>query len=145
AESHGKVDVPLRDVLFEPFDDERDADQQEEAQRQDLHRRVTVHERTNRPRRDHHHADRDDHGGDHHRDLVHHPNCGDHRVQGEHDVQQQDLDDDVAEGGMTAYLRSVLTLQLVMDLDGALRNEEQTTHDEDQVPAGELHTQEGNE
>ena len=50
-----------------------------------------------RPRRDEHHADRDDDGGDHDADLVDHADRGEHRVEREHDVEQDDLDEDGAD------------------------------------------------
>ena len=92
-ESHREVDVALRNVLLEAFEDERHADQQQEAEREHLHGRVLLHERADRLGRGHHDADRDHHGGDHHPQLVDHADGGDDGVEREHDVEQHDLDE----------------------------------------------------
>ena len=47
-EAHREVDVALRNVLFEAFEQQRHPDQQQERQRQHLHRRMPVHEGADR-------------------------------------------------------------------------------------------------
>src|SRR3990170_1640609 len=79
-EGHGKVDVALGDVLVEALQHQHEPYQEQEAQCQHLQRGVAVDEAADRSGRDHHDADRDHHGGDHHAQFVHHPNGGYYRV-----------------------------------------------------------------
>ena len=122
----------------EAFGDERHADQQQERQRQHLHRRMPVHERADRPGREHHHA----------RptmttaaiitaQLVDHADRGDHRVEREHDVEQHDLDDHAGERGgdpLAAWPSSPSSL--LVDLEGALAEQEQAADDQNQIAPG---------
>jgi hypothetical protein len=90
------------------------------------------------PAADHHHQHGDDHGGDHHRQMVGHADRRNHRVQREHDVQHHDLRDD---GGERSHLlRAILVLlalEVVMDLDGGLAQQEQAADDQHEVARGD--------
>ena len=57
--------------------DEHHADQQQEAEGQHFHRRMPLDEAGDRAGKDHHHADRENHGGDHHPDRLGHADGGD--------------------------------------------------------------------
>src|SRR5215203_2205715 len=135
-EGHGEVDVALGDVLVEALKHQHEPHQDQEAQRQHLQRGVSVDEAAYRPGRDHHDADRDHHGGDHHAQFVHHPNSGYHRVQREHDVEEDDLYKDGAEGRLHPGIAvALLALELVVDLVGGLAQQEQAAADKYQIPA----------
>src|SRR5262245_16325570 len=52
-ERHREVDIALRDVLIEPFEQQRKPDEEQETQGEYLHRRVPVDETADGSRRDH--------------------------------------------------------------------------------------------
>src|SRR5262245_19531180 len=108
-ETHGEVDVALRNVHAEAIADERHADQQQERQREHLDGRMMVHELADRTRCEHHDGDGKDDRGDHHGYLVGHPDGGDDGVEREDDVEQHDLANDGAERRRGAR-RTVLAL-----------------------------------
>ncbi len=96
---------------------------------------MVVHEVADRLGRDHHHADGDEHRGDHHRDLVDHPDRGDNRVEAEDRVEQDDLHDDRPErcGAGSCRRVALLALELLVDFEGRLADEEQSAEQEDEI------------
>ena len=93
-----------------------------------------------------HDADRNDHSGDHHGNLIHHPNGGDHRVQREDDIQQHDLDDHAHKGDRGALgLVMLMAFQLVVDLIRAFGKEEKTSDDQNQIASGDFLPEDGEE
>ena len=88
----------------------------------------------------HHERDGDDHRRDHDRDLVDHADRGDDRVEREDDVEQHDLHDHRRnDAALTAAEAcALLALELVVDLVGALADQEQAARDQDEVAARDL-------
>jgi hypothetical protein len=81
---------------------------------------------------DQHYQDGYHNGGDHDRELVHHANDGYHRAQREDQVEGQDLDEHPGEGGPRPGDAVVpFALQVVVDLEGALAQEEEAAADQD--------------
>ncbi len=88
---------------------------------------------------DHHHANRYHDGGDHYGNLIHHADGRDHGVEGEHYVQKDDLHQDAAERRLDpGALVPLLALELIVDLVGALAEQEEAAEDQDQVAPGDL-------
>src|SRR3712207_6071563 len=146
GEAHREVDVTLRDVLVETFEEEGEADQQEEAQGEHLHRRVAVDEAAHGLGGDQHHQDGDGDGGDHHGDLIDHADGGYDRVKREDRVEEDYLHQDAAE--VRRYPRalvSLLALEVLVDLEGAFAEQEEAAEDQDQVAPGDLLAQDRKE
>src|SRR6266545_5577427 len=148
-ERHREVDVALLDVLPERLRDEQDADEEEEGEGEHLHRRVALDELADRPGEHEHHADREHHRCDHHRQVLGHPDSGDDRVEREDDVEDADLDDDEPEarasGASRRELRLVAHLELVVNLEGGLGEEEEPAAEQDEVAPGPAVAEEGEE
>ena len=73
--------------------------------------------------------------------MLGHPHRRNHRIEREHDVEEEDLDDDAGEG--RRYLSagvSFLALELLVDLEGALGEQEEPAAEQDDRPAGDLET-----
>ena len=109
------------------------------TERQHLHGRMPVDERADRLGREHHDRRPDHDRRNHHPQLVDHPDRGDHRVERKDDVEQHDLDD--ARWQTTPpHARSTvpfLPFEPVVDLVGALGQQEQAAADQDQIAAGD--------
>src|SRR3712207_6549422 len=146
GEAHREVDVTLRDVLVETFEEEGEADQQEEAQGEHLHRRVSVDEAAHGLGGDQHHKDGYGDGRDHHGDLIDHADGGYDRVQREDHVEEDYLHQDAAEGGLDPSAAvSFFALEVLVDLEGALAEQEEAAQDQDQVAPGDLLAQDRKE
>ena len=81
--------------------------------------------------------DGDEHRRHHHLEVARHPHGGDDRVEGEDDVEHRDLDEDRGgEGGAPAPHRLLVAdLEAVVDLEGGLGDEEETSRGEQEVAA----------
>ena len=141
-ERHGEVDKALGHVVFEALGHQHHADHDQEGQRQHLDGRVVRHEAADRPGEQHHQPDRCDHRGDHHAHVVHHAHGGDDRVERKHQVDDHDLQDDRGKGGLHDAGRVVFgAFHGLVDLGGALPDQEQAAQDQDQVAPGDLHAE----
>src|SRR5690606_9399813 len=137
--AHGEVDVALRYVQVPAFRDQGHTDQKQKAECQYLHGGVTVDEPGDGSGGEQHHTDGDHHGRDHHADLVGHSDRSDHGIETEDHVQQQDLDDDRGERrNGDLHLVGFLTFEFLVDLEGGLPQQEQTTEDQDDVTSREF-------
>ena len=77
-------------------------------------------------------------GGDHHPQLVDHADGRDDRVEREDDVEQHDLDDHAGERRARRGRRVLLLpFELLVDLEGALAEQEQAAADQNQIAAGD--------
>ena len=89
---------------------------------------------------------RGDHRGDHHRQVIDHADGGDDRIQREDDVDQDDLHDHRAEGGLHgAGGFAFFAFHELMDFLGALPDEEQAAAEKDQVASGEASAHHGDQ
>ena len=123
----------------EAVGDERHANQQDEGQSQHLDRRVAGDEVADRPRRQHHDADGDDIGGDHHGKEGSHADGGDDGIESENEIDDHDERDDAEEIGRIARSRAFFAaLHFLMDLSRALIEQEQAAPDQDDVAPGEI-------
>ena len=106
---------------------------------------MTVHEMADRAGERQHHAQRDDHRGDHHPELVRHAHRRDHRVERENDVEEQNLHDRPAERGdlATARRMAVGAFELLVNFHDALADQEQTAHQQNQALARDRHLEHG--
>src|SRR5688572_23584860 len=75
--AHRKVDVTLRNVNIEGFDDQIQADEKQKTQRQHFDRRMFRHEAANRRGEPHHEGDRYHHRTDHYPDVINHSDRSD--------------------------------------------------------------------
>ena len=143
-EAHREVDVALRNVEAQPVADERHANHQQEGERQHFHRRVFPDEQADGAGQEHHDADGDDDGGDHDGDIVCHADGGDDRVEREDDIEEHDIDDDRAERRRDpARAMALFAFELFVDLDGGFVEQEEAAADQDEVAAGDVAAEHG--
>ncbi len=120
------------------FGHQGDSDQDQKAEGQHLDGRMPIDEVTDRPGRNHHHPDGDDDGQDHDLQVLGQADRGDHRVEGEDDIEQQDLHQHPGKARRHPVARMLLgAFQAVVDLEGALDQQEQAAAEQDQVAPGE--------
>src|SRR5215217_1121211 len=139
GEAHREVDVALGDVLVEALQEQSQADKDQEAQGEHLQGGVAVDYTGYGLGGDQHdqYGHRD--GGDHHRDLIDHADSGDHRVQRENDVEDDDLDQDASECRLHPGAGvPLLGLKILVDLVGALAQQEEPADDQDHVAPRDL-------
>ena len=123
--AHGEVDIALGDMLVQTFNHQRKSNEEKKSQGEHFYRRVFADKVADALHRKLHNAHSHYNGRNHDSDLVRHANRSNHGVEGKHDVQQHDLKNHAVElspnGGVGVAL---LTFQLVVNLKGALANNE---------------------
>src|SRR5436305_975231 len=73
--------------------------QEKKTERQYLHGRMPINEPTDWLGKNHHDRDRQNHGDNHHSDLVYHSHGGDYRVERKNSIEQSDLKQNRRERG----------------------------------------------
>lgn len=125
----------------EALADEREADEDEEAECEDLDCGVLIDKVADGFCSEEH----DEHGGDdgahHNPDFFGHSDGGDDGVYGEDKVEYEELYDDLCEGGDLEVLAGIafFTFELMVDLLGALIDEEESSCEQDEILAREVY------
>src|SRR5215217_1091510 len=141
GEAHREVDVALGDVLVEALQEQGQADKDQEAQGEHLQGGVAVDYTGYGLGGDQHNQYGHRDGGDHHRDLIDHADSGDHRVERENYVEYDDLDQDASERRLhPGAAVPLLALKILVDLEGALAEQEEPTDYQDHVTPRDLLT-----
>ena len=123
-------------MVTETFGNQHHADHHQKAQRQHFDGRMRVDEFTDGSGKQHHQAERGDHGGDHDAHIVDHTDSGDDGVQREDQID----DDDLGNGGGQIDLGLdvsgvvfVLAFQRLVNFAGAFPDQKQATGQQYQV------------
>src|SRR5688572_27187154 len=102
---------------------------------------MAFHKSTDRACKSHHEDDRDYDRSDHDSYVVYHSHCRDNRVEREDHIEHKDLNNNAGERRSHTRGRvSFLAFEFSMDLKSALTKQKQSTHDQNQVTAGDFLT-----
>ncbi|ENN86158.1 hypothetical protein RHSP_33312 [Rhizobium freirei PRF 81] len=144
-EADGGIEIALRHMEAEAFDDERETDHHQEAEAEDDHGRMFRNEGHQRLRQEQHDADREDHGNHHDGELLHHAHGRDDTVEREDRVEHDDLHDHLPEDGVNELLFALrlMPFQPFMQLHRALEQQEQAAENQDEVAAGQAKAPDG--
>lgn len=83
---------------------------------------------------EHHHADRNDNGENHHGEVISHACGGDDGVDGENDVDNCDLGEYGPEADdFGSFFDILMIIEFVMDFFGGFLDEEETADEQDQA------------
>ena len=127
------------------FGNEAKANHQQEAQAKNNNRRMAVYKTRQRFAGQQHQRDGDNDGGHHDGQVINHPDCRNHRVERKNGIQNDDL---LHEGPKLrpSPLRGVIavfTFQAFVELNGGLKEQEQTAEQHNQIARAETEIAEG--
>ena len=146
-ETDCRIEITLRHMEAEAFDDKREADHHQKAEAEDDDGRVLRDEGHQRLRQEQHDADREDYGDHHDRKFLDHTDSGDDAVEREDGIEYDDLHDHLPEDGVNQLLFTLrlMSFQSLVQFHRALEQEEQAAEDQNEVAAGQAEAPDGHQ